>query len=134
MHCTVASSNTNSMPALLPSDLRCMRPCMRELKSAATSAWMRCMPALSCTAGNSACAAKVTAKAAAAISFFKRRSKKKKAGSLPCLSLRAWNGLLLVHLGVGLLGVGLLGVRLLLAALLLVRLLLRLLLHLGIAL
>ena len=47
MQCSDASSNTNTMPAFGASDLRNIRPRERVDMSAATSARMRCMPALS---------------------------------------------------------------------------------------
>src|SRR3954462_10107313 len=47
MQCCDASSKTNTMPAFGARDLRNMRPRERVDMSAATSARMRCMPALS---------------------------------------------------------------------------------------
>src|SRR5262245_54407462 len=47
-----ARSKMNSIPAFWPRDLRYIRPCARVGSSAATSARMRCMPAVSCTTGS----------------------------------------------------------------------------------
>src|SRR3990170_2316243 len=57
MQWRLLSSNTNSMPALGASAARCIRPCMRLANVSASSARMRCMPALRSTTGSWACAA-----------------------------------------------------------------------------
>src|SRR6266849_5486772 len=112
MHWISGCSNTNRIPLYAPSDSRCIRPRARVAKSAATSARIRCMPALSWTLG-SGCASALAAA---------NHREIKKAGSNPCLFALRKRLFLVFHL--------LLASALLLLHLLLAVLLVHLLLHL----
>ena len=84
MQCAAFSSNTNTMPAFCDIALRYMRPCMREPMSLATSARMRCMPAVRSISGSRGCCACAGASSSQAnIRNAMRMREKEKAGSRP---------------------------------------------------
>src|SRR5258706_3670007 len=83
MQWSAVSSNTNTMPALVARDWRCIRPCARAPALSATSARIRCMPVESSVTGRWAAAG--TASSAAIRKRAARTAEKEKAGAMPCL-------------------------------------------------
>src|SRR3954466_6715376 len=110
-----SSSKMNSIPTFEAMAVRYMRPWERLPKSAATSAWIRCMPAWSCTTGNDWAPAVPTARARARARIGRINEKGREVPAFSDLS----SELLLVHRRL-LVHRGLLVGRLLLVGLLLV--------------
>src|SRR6185503_10715390 len=94
MHCSEGASKMNSMPAFGARPLRCIRPRARVEKSAATSAWIRCMPARSSVTGSDCASA---AAAGSAISKARILGMNEKGRGSPCLFVDLEAGCLLLH-------------------------------------